>query len=130
MKAIWKLNDRLVFEVGIFQVVVAGKAQRRRFCLERFCGKFNDYRKHQVSRVEASASKCATFYILKMKIQSDTCRNIRQFLRKLITLMDGDPSTFSMNLKVLRPKSGPMMELVQYDFNEEKTETESSGDNE
>lgn len=43
---------------------------------------------------------------------------------------DGDPSTFSMNLKVLRPKSGPMMELVQYDFNEEKTETESSGDNE
>lgn len=29
---------------------------------------------------------------------------------------DGDPSTFDMNLKVLRPKNGPMMKLVKYDF--------------
>lgn len=27
---------------------------------------------------------------------------------------EGDPSTFSMNLKVLRPASGPMMKLVKY----------------
>lgn len=29
---------------------------------------------------------------------------------------EGDPSTFSMNLKVLRPKAGPMMKLVKYDM--------------
>lgn len=29
---------------------------------------------------------------------------------------EGDPSTFSMNLKVLRPKDQPMMELVKYDY--------------
>lgn len=27
---------------------------------------------------------------------------------------EGDPSTFSMNLKVLRPATGPMMKLVKY----------------
>lgn len=31
---------------------------------------------------------------------------------------EGDPSTFSMNLKVLRPKSGKMMKLVKYSLNE------------
>ena len=29
---------------------------------------------------------------------------------------EGDPSTFSMNLTVLRPESGEMMQLVQYDL--------------
>lgn len=29
---------------------------------------------------------------------------------------EGDPSTFSMNLKVLRPADGKMMELVKYDL--------------
>lgn len=27
---------------------------------------------------------------------------------------EGDPSTFSMNLKVLRPANGPMMKLIKY----------------
>lgn len=30
---------------------------------------------------------------------------------------EGDPSTFSMNLTVLRPEDGDMMKLVQYDLN-------------
>ena len=30
---------------------------------------------------------------------------------------EGDPSVFDMSIKVLRPANGPMMELVQYDFN-------------
>ena len=30
---------------------------------------------------------------------------------------EGDPSTFSMNLTVLRPEDGEMMKLVQYDIN-------------
>ena len=29
---------------------------------------------------------------------------------------EGDPTVFSMNLKVLRPKDGVMMKLIQYDF--------------
>jgi hypothetical protein len=29
---------------------------------------------------------------------------------------EGDPSTFNMNLTVLRPESGEMMKLVQYDL--------------
>ena len=29
---------------------------------------------------------------------------------------EGDPATFSMNLTVLRPESGEMMKLVQYDL--------------
>lgn len=31
---------------------------------------------------------------------------------------EGDPTTFSMNLTVLRPEDGDMMRLVQYDFSE------------
>lgn len=30
---------------------------------------------------------------------------------------EGDPSTFSMNLRVLRPEDGKMMKLVRYDIN-------------
>ena len=29
---------------------------------------------------------------------------------------DGDPTVFSMNLKVLRPRDGVMMKLVQYNI--------------
>jgi hypothetical protein len=46
------------------------------------------------------------FIIRKAKVLSES---------NTITLeAEGDPTVFSMNLKVLRPKSGPMMELVQY----------------
>lgn len=45
------------------------------------------------------------FIIQKAKVQSENT----------ITLeAEGDPSTFSMNLKVLRPDNGKMMTLVQY----------------
>ena len=45
------------------------------------------------------------FIIQKAKVQSENT----------ITLeAEGDPSTFSMNLKVLRPDDGKMMKLVQY----------------
>lgn len=45
------------------------------------------------------------FIIPKAKVQSENT----------ITLeAEGDPSTFSMNLKVLRPDDGKMMKLVQY----------------
>lgn len=37
---------------------------------------------------------------------------------------EGDPSTFSMNLKVLRPKDGQMMKLVKYNLLEGTDETE------
>ena len=30
---------------------------------------------------------------------------------------EGDPSVFNLNLKVLRPATGPMMKLVKYDIN-------------
>ena len=46
------------------------------------------------------------FIIRKAKVLSES---------NTITLeAEGDPTVFSMNLKVLRPKAGPMMELVQY----------------
>ena len=45
------------------------------------------------------------FIINKAKVTSENT----------ITLeAEGDPSTFSMNLTVLRPESGEMMQLVQY----------------
>lgn len=48
------------------------------------------------------------FIIQKAKVQSENT----------ITLeAEGDPSTFSMNLKVLRPDDGKMMQLVQYSIN-------------
>ena len=34
---------------------------------------------------------------------------------------EGDPSTFSMNLEVLRPSTGPMMKLVKYSLTEDTT---------
>lgn len=47
------------------------------------------------------------FVIPKAKLQSD----------QTITLeAEGDPSVFSMSLKVLRPESGPMMQLIQYNL--------------
>lgn len=46
------------------------------------------------------------FIIPKAKVQSES---------NTITLeAEGDPTVFSMSLKVLRPKSGDMMKLVQY----------------
>ena len=48
------------------------------------------------------------FIIEKAKVTSENT----------ITLeAEGDPSVFSMNLTVLRPESGEMMKLVQYDLN-------------
>lgn len=48
------------------------------------------------------------FVIEKAKVTSENT----------ITLeAEGDPSVFSMNLTVLRPESGEMMKLVQYDLN-------------
>ena len=47
------------------------------------------------------------FIIPKAKVTSENT----------ITLeAEGDPSVFSMNLTVLRPESGDMMKLVQYDL--------------
>lgn len=47
------------------------------------------------------------FIIPKAKIQSEVTLTMEA---------EGDPSTFSMNLRVLRPKDGKMMQLVKYDF--------------
>ena len=47
------------------------------------------------------------FVIPKAKVQSENT----------ITLeAEGDPSVFNMSLKVMRPESGPMMSLIQYDL--------------
>lgn len=45
------------------------------------------------------------FIIPKAKMQSEVTLTMEA---------EGDPSTFSMNLKVLRPESGEMMKLVKY----------------
>lgn len=60
------------------------------------------------SREEASGTdKFFQFIIPKAKVQSENT----------ITLeAEGDPSVFNMNLKVLRPANGKMMQLVQYDL--------------
>jgi hypothetical protein len=47
------------------------------------------------------------FIIRKAKVTSEVTLTMEA---------EGDPSTFSMNLKVLRPKDGAMMELVKYDY--------------
>lgn len=47
------------------------------------------------------------FVIPKAKMLSD----------QTITLeAEGDPSVFNLNMKVLRPESGPMMQLIQYNL--------------
>lgn len=47
------------------------------------------------------------FVLPKAKVQSENT----------ITLeAEGDPSVFNMSLKVMRPESGPMMSLIQYDL--------------
>jgi hypothetical protein len=43
----------------------------------------------------------------KVKMQSEVTLTLEA---------DGDPTTFNMNLKVLRPAKGPMMKLVKYDL--------------
>lgn len=45
------------------------------------------------------------FVVPKAKVQSEVTLTMEA---------EGDPSTFSMNLKVLRPDSGPMMKLIKY----------------
>ena len=47
------------------------------------------------------------FVIPKAKVQSEVTLTMEA---------EGDPSTFSMNLKVLRPDSGPMMKLIKYNI--------------
>ena len=41
---------------------------------------------------------------------------------------EGDPSTFSMNLKVLRPKDGQMMKLVKYSLSDGSNAGEDDGE--
>ena len=54
------------------------------------------------------------FIIKKAKVTSENT----------ITLeAEGDPSVFSMNLTVLRPEDGEMMQLVQYDLNQAPAST-------
>ena len=62
-----------------------------------------------------SAARCSDrtqffqFIIPKAKMQAENT----------ITLeAEGDPSVFNMSLKVLRPESGEMMQLVQYNLTE------------
>lgn len=43
---------------------------------------------------------------------------------------EGDPTTFNMNLTVLRPESGDMMRLVQYDLEPQSTNASAGGDGE
>lgn len=50
------------------------------------------------------------FVIPKAKVQSEVTLTLEA---------EGDPSTFSMNLKVLRPADGKMMKLIKYDLTEE-----------
>ena len=50
------------------------------------------------------------FIIQKAKMQSEVTLTMEA---------EGDPSTFSMNLKVLRPADGDMMKLVKYSLAEE-----------
>ena len=58
------------------------------------------------------------FIIPKAKVTSENT----------ITLeAEGDPSVFSMNLTVLRPESGDMMQLVQYDLDVPTTATPTNG---
>lgn len=54
------------------------------------------------------------FIIPKAKMQSEVTLTMEA---------EGDPSTFNMNLKVLRPATGDMMKLVKYSL----PETESNG---
>lgn len=57
----------------------------------------------------SGADQFFQFIIKKAKVTSENT----------ITLeAEGDPSVFSMNLTVLRPEDGVMMELVQYDLDE------------
>lgn len=51
--------------------------------------------------------ECFQFIIPKAKMQSEVTLTMEA---------EGDPSTFSMNLKVLRPANGEMMKLVKYDL--------------
>lgn len=50
------------------------------------------------------------FVIPKAKIQSEVTLTMEA---------EGDPSTFSMNLRVLRPADGKMMKLIKYDIAED-----------
>jgi len=45
------------------------------------------------------------FVIPKAKVQSDNTLTLEA---------DGDPSVFNLNLRVLRPETGPMMQLIKY----------------
>ena len=47
------------------------------------------------------------FIVQKAKMLSDVTLTMEA---------EGDPSTFSMQMKVLRPKDGKMMKLVKYDI--------------
>lgn len=49
------------------------------------------------------------FILPKAKVQSEVTLTMEA---------EGDPSTFSMNLKVLRPETGEMMKLVKYSLSE------------
>lgn len=58
------------------------------------------------------------FIIPKAKMQSEVTLTMEA---------EGDPSTFNMSLKVLRPSNGDMMKLVKYSLGEAAVEEEAAG---
>ena len=54
---------------------------------------------------ETGKDEAFQFIIPKAKVQSSVTLTLEA---------EGDPSVFNMNLKVLRPDSGPMMKLIKY----------------
>lgn len=54
---------------------------------------------------DTGADEAFQFVIPKAKVLSENTLTMEA---------EGDPSVFNMNLRVLRPKSGPMMQLVKY----------------
>lgn len=58
------------------------------------------------------------FIVPKAKMQSEVTLTMEA---------EGDPSTFNMNLKVLRPESGEMMKLVKYSIGAQTGDEEEGG---
>ena len=71
----------------------------------------------QIGEYSATATVTASFRPcpLPETLGFDRCYTLN--VGQTITLeAEGDPSTFNMNLTVLRPESGDMMKLVQYEL--------------
>lgn len=110
MSAVSSVTSGTNYYVVAQGTTTAGKVQKVEISNDSFPGTYALVGDTYARSYQTGDDEFYQFIIHKAKMQAN----------QTITLQaEGDPSTFSFSMKVLKPVSGPMMELIKYDLSKQ-----------